>query len=80
MIPRICSSGRESKYRILPASFGEMMPFVAIRPSESDVLPWSWWGLSKDTGGYYQNILTTWAMMQILADRLVGFVFGKVEV
>lgn len=39
VIPRSCSSGLESKYRILPASFGDMMPFVARRASVSDVLP-----------------------------------------
>jgi len=80
VIPRICSSGRESRYRILPASFGEMMPFVAIRESESDVLPWSWWGLSKDTVPYHENILTTWAMMQIFSDTLVGSVFEIGEI
>jgi hypothetical protein len=41
VMPRLCSSGRESRYRIFPASFGEMMPFVLRRQSVSDVLPWS---------------------------------------
>jgi len=57
-----------------------MMPFVAIRESESDVLPWSWWGLSKDTVPYHENILTTWAMMQIFSDTLVGSVFEIGEI
>lgn len=39
VIPRNCSSGLESRYRILPASFGEIMPFVAMRASVKDVLP-----------------------------------------
>jgi hypothetical protein len=39
VMPRSCSSGRESRYRILPASFGEMMPFVARRASVREVLP-----------------------------------------
>lgn len=39
VIPRTCSSGLESRYRILPASLGDMMPFVAMRPSEREVLP-----------------------------------------
>jgi hypothetical protein len=39
VIPRICSSGRESRYLILPASLGEMMPFVAIRASVREVFP-----------------------------------------
>lgn len=43
VIPRVCSSGLESKYRILPASLGEMMPLVANSASVSDVLPWSTW-------------------------------------
>ena len=41
VIPRSCSSGLESRYRILPASLGDMMPFVAMRASEREVLPWS---------------------------------------
>lgn len=39
VIPRTCSSGLESRYRILPASLGEMIPLVAISPSEREVLP-----------------------------------------
>ena len=39
VMPRNCSSGRESKYRIFPASLGEMMPFVARRASVREVLP-----------------------------------------
>ena len=39
VIPRICSSGLESRYRTLPANFGEMMPLVAMSASEKDVLP-----------------------------------------
>jgi hypothetical protein len=40
-MPRNCSSGRESRYLILPASLGEMMPLVAMRASVREVLPWS---------------------------------------
>ena len=43
VIPRVCSSGLESKYRIFPASLGEIMPFVARRASVREVLPWSTW-------------------------------------
>ena len=42
VMPRSCSSGLESRYRILPASLGEMMPLVAMSPSVSDVFPWSY--------------------------------------
>jgi hypothetical protein len=41
VMPRSCSSGRESRYLILPASFGDIMPFVAMRASVREVLPWS---------------------------------------
>ena len=43
VMPRSCSSGRESRYLILPASLGEMMPLVAMRASVREVLPWSTW-------------------------------------
>lgn len=39
MIPRACSSGRESRNRTFPESFEEMMPLEARRASESVVLP-----------------------------------------
>ncbi len=39
VIPRSCSSGSESMYRILPASFGDIIPLDDIRESESVVLP-----------------------------------------
>ena len=39
VMPRICSSGLESRYRILPANLGDIMPFVAKRASVSEVLP-----------------------------------------
>lgn len=42
VMPLACSSGRESIYRILPANFGEMMPFVASKASVNEVLPWSY--------------------------------------
>jgi hypothetical protein len=42
VMPRSCSSGRESRYRILPACLAEMTPLVAIKASLNEVLPWSW--------------------------------------
>lgn len=50
-MPRSCSSGLESRYLILPASLGEMMPLVAMRASVSDVLPWSTWARMQIWGG-----------------------------
>ena len=41
VMPRSCSSSRLSMYRTWPASRDEMMPFDAISPSASVVLPWS---------------------------------------
>jgi hypothetical protein len=41
VMPRSCSSGLESRYLILPASLGEMMPLVAMSASVREVLPWS---------------------------------------
>lgn len=46
-MPRSCSSGLESRYLILPANFGEMMPLVAMRASVREVLPWSWPDLAE---------------------------------
>jgi len=47
VIPLNCSSGLESRYRIFPASLGEMMPLVAIRASVSEVFPWSYFFISE---------------------------------
>jgi hypothetical protein len=41
VMPRDCSSSRESKYRSSPAVFGWMSPLDAIKWSLSVVLPWS---------------------------------------
>lgn len=56
-MPRSCSSGRESKYLILPASFGEMMPFVAMRASVRDVFPWSYERLAEMAKGWGRHCL-----------------------
>jgi hypothetical protein len=57
VMPRSCSSGLESRYRILPASLGDMMPFVAIRASVREVLPWSCLDVSTKltSGGLYKS-------------------------
>jgi hypothetical protein len=55
VIPRSCSSGLESRYLILPASLGEMMPLVAMRASVSDVLPWSTWARMQIWGRQYKQ-------------------------
>ena len=43
LAPRTCSSSRESRYRCSPTDFWWMMPLLAMRWSESVVLPWSTW-------------------------------------
>lgn len=50
VMPRSCSSGRESRYRILPASLGDIMPFVAMSASVREVLPWSYSTISTECG------------------------------
>lgn len=39
VIPRLCSSARESMYLILPAERAEMIPFAEINESERADLP-----------------------------------------
>lgn len=43
VMPRSCSSSRESKYRTLPANLLEIIPFEANSESDNVVFPWSTW-------------------------------------
>lgn len=52
VIPRSCSSGRESRYLIFPANLGEMMPLAARSASVREVFPWSCQGVSRFPGAY----------------------------
>jgi hypothetical protein len=55
VISRSCSSGRQSRYRKVPAVFYEIIPFIEISKSVSVVFPWSTWAKMQKLRNYLSH-------------------------
>ena len=65
VIPRSCSSSRESKKRILPAILWDIMPFVANNKSLRDVLPWSIWAKMHMLRTFCVSLCSFWIVSEV---------------
>jgi hypothetical protein len=65
VIPRACSSGRESRYRASPADLEDIMELEARSESVSVVFPWST-GCKMEslrTVGYNADVADVWGVI-----------------